>query len=174
MRCILTITDSIKNIRWPVLLTLTVALILVLGALTARSVVRAMDRDGGNSTAGSASIPSSIEPLLAGENRAEPGDVVFLNKVRLQAGPKPGIVIVSSDKGTRMLVIWQSAGSTAAQPPSVANIEGQVRRLPSAAVLRKDWKLNNDEIRSFSQQQIYIAAEYIKGRGPEGKSDKGE
>jgi hypothetical protein len=167
----LTIPDNIKNVRWPILLTLTVTLILGLGGLAARSVVRAMDRDNGNSTVGSASIPSNIEPLLAGENRAEPGDVVFLNKVRLQAGPKPGIVIISGDKGVRMLATWQSAGSTATQPPSVANIEGQVRRLPSATVLRKDWKLNNDEIRSFSPQQIYIAAEYVKGRGQESKGE---
>ncbi len=167
----MTIPDSIKNIRWPVLLTLTVMSILVLGGLAARSVVRAMDHDSGNSTVGSASIPSSIEPLLAGENKAEPGDVVFLSKVRLQAGPKPGIVMVSGEKGVRMLVTWQSAGSTASQPPNVANIEGQVRRLPSAAVLRKDWKLNNDEIRSFSQQQIYIAAEYVKERGQESKGE---
>jgi hypothetical protein len=108
------------------------------------------------------STPSSLAALLETPAQFLVGDVVFLNDVHLEEGPKPDIFLVSGAHGIRMLVVSDDEKST--RKPGIADIRGEIRRLPSAQILRKQWRLSRDEAEHFADQQIYIAAEYVKGQ----------
>lgn len=107
------------------------------------------------------SVPSAKGSLLIGSTSAEIGDAVFLNNVQLQAGPKPGLFVVSGARGVRMLVSLEATKEFQLVPGTV-DVKGTIRRLPAFEVLRKGWKLSIDEVHSFGKQQVYIAADYVK------------
>ena len=125
-----------------------------------RVIVNDMDFSSGEAT----SPPSCIRPLLAGDVAAEIGDMVFLNDVRLKAGPEPQLFIVSGAEGTQMLIRLDSSNGSIRATPMKVDIKGLLRRLPAPGMLRKEWKLTKRQIHFFGHQQIYIAAEYAKGQ----------
>jgi hypothetical protein len=105
-------------------------------------------------------IPSSLATLVAIKANSNLGEVVFLNDVKVEGRPKPGIFIVRGTEGNRILVVaedWQATSGF-----SNADVRGQIRKLPSMSALRKQWRLSKEQAQEFSEQQIYIAAEYIK------------
>jgi hypothetical protein len=132
-----------------------------------RLVNVAIANDLGFSTAQARSTSSAIGSLLVGNPSAEIGDAVFLNDVRLQAGPKPDLFVVSGAKGVRMLVSLESPQGFQFVPGSF-DIKGTIRRLPTLEVLRKEWRLSKDEVHFFRKQQVYIAADYIREQGGKG------
>ena len=132
-----------------------------------RVIVNDVDFSSGQS----ATTPSSIRPLLAGDVAAEIGDMVFLNDVRLQAGPQPQLFIVSGAEGTQMLIRLDSANRSIGAVAMKVDIKGMLRRLPAPEMLRKEWKLTKNQLHLFGQQQIYIAAEYAKGQSQSKSAD---
>ncbi len=110
--------------------------------------------------------PSSIDSLLRENAKAMAGDMVYLNDVMLSAGPREGVFVVSGAMDSRMLVVFDLPNSFVHRGPITVDIKGLIRRLPSPAMLRKDWKLNKEQVRAFAGQEIYIAAEYVKEQHP--------
>jgi hypothetical protein len=88
------------------------------------------------------------------------GDLVFLNDVKVEPGPKAGIFIVRGAQGNRMLVVTDD--QKGARGFSKADVRGQIRKLPPWATLRKEWRLSKEQALHLSHDHIYIAAEYIK------------
>ena len=164
-------SNKIKE-HLPTLISLVTPLLLCVGVVAAlwgadRVLVSAMDY----SSAGGASTPSCISSLLAGDVAAEIGDMVFLNDVRLQAGPSPQLFVVSGAKGTRMLIALDAAEGPRQAEPMTVDIKGLIRRLPASAILRRQWKLTKDQIQHFGPQQIYIAAEYARGQNQDARAN---
>ncbi|MGA9815185.1 MAG: hypothetical protein WBQ64_20555 [Terriglobales bacterium] len=110
--------------------------------------------------------PSSIDSLLGENAKAMLGDMVYLNDVLLTAGPTKDVFVVSGAMNSRMLVVFELPNSLVGRAPVTVDIKGLIRRMPSPAMLRKDWKLSKDQVRAFSSQEIYIAAEGVKEQHP--------
>jgi hypothetical protein len=139
-----------------------VTLLLCVGFIGARRLISAaIENDIDFSPSEGSSPPSAIGSLLAGNTSAEIGDVVFLNNVRLRAGPTPDLFVVSGGKGVRMLVVLEGTKEFRAVSGDV-DIRGTIRQLPALQVLRKGWKLSKDQLYFFGKQQVYIAAESVK------------
>ncbi len=146
----------------PSLIVVAIAFLLCIGFIAARRLINvAIANDVGFSPVEGNTAPSAIGSLLVGNISAEIGDAVFLNNVRLQAGPKPNLFVVSGVKGIRMLVSLESPKEFQAVPGSV-DIKGTLRQLPALEVLRKGWRLTKDQVHFFGKQQVYIAADYVK------------
>lgn len=120
----------------------------------------AMENDTDFSADKDRTIPSALGSLLVGTS-AEVGDIVFLSNVRLQAGPKPELFVVSGASGTRILVSLETPKQSKLVPGNV-DLRGTIRRLPGLEVLRKTWRLSKDQADFFGSEQFYIAADYIK------------
>ncbi|MGC2195581.1 MAG: hypothetical protein WA628_12960 [Terriglobales bacterium] len=144
------------------LVVLAITLLLCIGFVAARGLINAaMGNDVQFSPAQGSSTPSAIGSLLAGNTSAEIGDMVFLNNVRLQAGPTPDLFVVSGRRGAQMLMSLEASKEFQAVPGDV-DIKGTIRRLPALEVLRKGWRLSKDQLHFFGRQHVYIAAEYVK------------
>ena len=61
-----------------------------------------------------------------------------------------------------MLVVPDLPNSFADRALLTVDIRGLIRPLPSRIVLRKDWKLNEQQVHVFGREQIYIVAESVK------------
>lgn len=108
----------------------------------------------------SVSPPSCLLSLLDSNIDREIGDMVFLNDVTIRNGPTSRIFVAGGAQGTQLLVATEDAEPINGKV-RVVDIKGILRRLPNHATLRKTWKLTQDQIHSFGQQKIYLAAEYI-------------
>ena len=106
------------------------------------------------------STPSSLVPLLSTPIRKLVGDAVFLNDVQLKKGPKPGIFFAEGVHGRQMLVLSDDKKSSGTF--GKVDIKGQIRRLPEAQMLRKEWHLTARQVKSLQNQNLYISAEYIE------------
>jgi hypothetical protein len=123
-------------------------------------------RERSLASAAASNTPSSIDSLLSENAKAILGDMVFLNDVVLTAGPKKGVFVVSGAMNSRMLVVFDLPNSLVGRSPVTVDIKGLIRRLPSSATLRKNWKLSQDQLHAFAGQEIYIAAENVKEQHP--------
>jgi len=70
-----------------------------------------------------------------------------------------------------MLVVSEDGLLPVERTPAIVDIKGQLRRLPSSAILRKQWKLSTDQVSIFGRQQSYIAADYIRAQDHSAKAD---
>lgn len=70
-----------------------------------------------------------------------------------------------------MLVVSESSVLPTTRAPIAVDIKGRIRTLPSLAILKRQWKLTEDQIQSFGRQQAYIAAESIYEQKPGAKTD---
>jgi hypothetical protein len=130
---------------------------------------RDVERFAGLTTSGNADTPSSLAPLLSGQVEPMIGDVVFLNDVRVKPGPKSDIFVVSGSARKHMLVV--SDNTKHASALRRVDIKGQIRRLPTEWTLRREWHLTPEQARSFGEQQIYVAAEYMRKQHEPASSD---
>ena len=132
------------------------------GILASRWVLNALkDQDFSLSSPNSVSTPSAVGSLLGPNPDAAVGDMIFLNDVAIQPGPRPAIFIVRGAQAHQLLVVSENAKPPTAAAP-VVDIKGTLRRLPNRSTLKKAWKLNRDEIRVFGQQRVYLAADSIR------------
>lgn len=147
---------------WSSLIVLAITFLLFIGVIASRRRIKAgIESDVGSSPVEGSSAASAIGSLLVGNTSAEIGDAVFLNDVRLQAGPKPDLFVVSGARGVRMLVSWEAAKKFQVVPSKV-DLKGTIRRLPALEVLRKGWGLSKGQALFFGTQHVYIAADYVK------------
>ena len=136
-------------------------LMCVVGAAIMWSHWDPIERDLLFSANAATATPSSITPLLGKNAAAALGDMVYLNNVLLQAGPKPNIFVISGAHKAEMLIVSDLPTSLAGRTPITVDIKGLIRRLPSRTTLRRSWKLSTDQVHAFEKQQIYIAAESV-------------
>lgn len=162
---------STKKARQPGLILLLGTTLVVISAVMVCQVVVTIGRNIGTYPDDIVSSPSAIGSLLGWSVDDEVGDMVFLNDVRLEAGLKPHVFVVSGFKGVRMLVVSGDEALPPEQRPVTVDIKGRIRQMPSLAFLQKKWKLSKDQIRIFGRQKIYIAAEYVKEQDQNAKAD---
>ena len=113
------------------------------------------------------STPSSVATLLGKNAHAAVGDMVYLNEVVLRPGPKPNLFVISGAKNERMLVFSDLPNSFVDHTALTVDIKGLIRPMPSRTTLRKTWKLNQEQLRFFGNQGVYIAAESVKQQSTE-------
>jgi hypothetical protein len=140
---------------------LGIAVLLGSGIFVGWRVVDEAVADVYFSTATTHASSSSINSLLIDNVTAEIGDMVFLNDVKLAAGPKGRLFVISDSGGKRMLVALKGAQKLTEPLPLVVDIKGIIRSLPAPQILRREWMLSKEQIEAFGPQHIYIDAEYI-------------
>lgn len=108
----------------------------------------------------STSTPSALTALLSTDVDSSMGDFVFLSGVNLESNPAQRVFIISGSQGNRAIVVSDQASY--AHLESRMDITGQIRRLPSSGVMRKQWGLSQAQIRRFTREHFYIAANELK------------
>jgi len=98
---------------------------------------------------------------LTGDPRAETGDMVFLNDVKLKPGPQPQLFIAIGAKGKKLLVRWEAKKQAGQPSPQIVDIKGIVRQIPIPRILHTEWLLSKKEMEALEGQGIYIAAESV-------------
>ena len=154
-----------RKVYWPPLILLTITLLLSGGVIAAwRAVDEAIASGADFSTYEGPTTASRLAPLLISNVSAEIGDMVFLNDVRLDAGPKPKLFVVTGSNGLRMLVTFETNNGANQPLPKNVDLKGTICRLPAPRILRKEWMLSKDQIDRFRRQGVYIAAESTRGQ----------
>lgn len=104
---------------------------------------------------------SCLASLLTNDPRAETGDMVFLNDVKLKPGPQPQLFIAIGAKGRRLLVRWEAKKQAGQPSPQIVDIKGTIRLMPTPRILHTEWLLSKKEIELLGRQSVYIAAESV-------------
>ena len=102
--------------------------------------------------------PSSLTPLL--NDDAAAGDQVFLNEVHLIPAATDEAFLARGARGKYVLVIAEGK-PVSIDDPTVANVQGVVRTLPSKAKLTREWKLTKKELSLIAGEEYYIDAQRI-------------
>ena len=142
-------------------LTLTISLLLGAGVVAGRQLVNHAAYYT-EFSASPAAAASRIAPLLNGFTARDFGDVVFLNDVALNAGPRPELFIVADNTGTQMLVAWDAPKGFQYSNSTTVDVQGTLRQLPTAEVLEKVWKLTKNQAEALVKQKVYISAESVQ------------
>ena len=157
--------ESSRKIYRPLLILLALAIPICGGAIAAwRAINRVTASEIDFSTEDVPTTESSLGPLMGENVSVEIGDMVFLNHVGLDVGPKPDLFVVSGSKGVRMLVTIETDHRPSLPLPRVVDVKGIVRRLPAPRILRKEWMMSKEEIDRFEREGVYIAAASIRSK----------
>ena len=147
-----------RNRRAWILAAVAVA-VLVVGGL---AILMWPDEDSGGPAPAETSrrelAPSSFTSLLDREPRA--GELIFLNDVHLAPGARKNQYFARGAGGNYLLVV-ASTEPVSVHHSTRADVRGFIRHLPSKRILKRAWKLNNDQLKLISGQSIYIAADQI-------------
>ena len=108
--------------------------------------------------------PMRLNSLVAGNNRAAAGEIVYLTRVLLTPGPAPKIFFLTGSQGTQILTVAEGA-HVVATPGQMVNVRGTIRNTPSITALRKQWKLSLADARRVSEIPIYIESDFIRESG---------
>ena len=147
-----------RRVLWPILIVVAVILVGAIEAWrTADSYAAEMDLLSEDIPA----TASCLASLLTGDPRAEAGDMVFLNDVKLKPGPQPQLFIAIGAKGQRLLVRWEAKDQAGQPSPQIVDIKGIVRQMPTPRILHTEWLLSKKEIEVLGRQGVYIAAESV-------------
>jgi hypothetical protein len=110
--------------------------------------------------------PMKLSPLIAGNNRATGGELVYLTRVLLKPGPAPKVFFLTGSHGTQILTVADAA-HVVATPGQMVDVRGIVRSTPPIAILRKQWNLSPRQAKLVSQNPIYIESNLIRESGDE-------
>jgi hypothetical protein len=113
-----------------------------------------------NASNATVDAPSAVDSLLAAKTDDIVGQMVFLNNVTVAPGARPDVFFAIGSQGKKILVIGRAQGPIAAN--AKVDVQGAIRKVPSARVLRTDWQLSRAEVRLVTEQGIYIAADRIR------------
>ena len=150
-----------RRALWPISIVVAVTFVVSVGAIEAW---RTADSYAAEMDLLSEDIPataSCLASLLTGDPRAEAGDMVFLNDVKLKPGPQPQLFIAIGAKGQRLLVRWEAKDQAGQPSPQIVDIKGIVRQMPTPRILHTEWLLSKKEIEVLGRQSLYIAAESV-------------
>ena len=135
-----------------------VSVIAIVGWRTAESYAAEMDLSSEDVPA----TASCLTSLLTGNTRAEIGDMVFLNDVKLKPRPQAHLYIAIGANGGRLLVRWEAKEQAEQRTPKIDDIKGIVRQMPTPRILHTEWLLSKKESEILGRQSVYIAAESVK------------
>jgi hypothetical protein len=109
-------------------------------------------------------VPTQVGLLFSYDNVNDVlNHIVFFNDVHLEAGPADNVYYAVGAAGHRVLVISEGSKAPSSENAEV-NIKGTVRQLPSAATMKKKWKLDKDELAAAQKEGVYIEANEIIAR----------
>lgn len=148
--------------RWRMLILLAaifvVAVVAIVGWRTAKSYAGEMDLSSEDVPA----TASCLTSLLTDNTRAEIGDMVYLNDVKLKPGPQAHLFIAIGANGGHLLVRWEAQEQAGQPPPKLVDIKGIIRKMPTPRSLHSEWMLSKKESEILGRQSVYIAADSIK------------
>jgi len=137
---------------------LVVSVVAIVGWRTAESYAAEMDLSSDDVPA----TASCFTSLLTDNTRAEIGDMVFLNDVKLKPGPRARLFIAIGANGGRLLVRWEAPEQAGEPTPEIVDIKGIIRQMPTPRILHTEWMLTKKESEILGRQGVYIAAESVK------------
>jgi hypothetical protein len=108
--------------------------------------------------------PMRLSSLIAGNNRARGGELVYLARVLLKPGPTPQVFFLTGSHGTQILAVAGTA-HVVATPGQIVDVRGIIRSTPPISVLRRQWKLGPRQAKLVSQNPIYIEPNLIRESG---------
>jgi hypothetical protein len=111
-----------------------------------------------------ASSPMQVGPLITGKDKATVGELVYLRRVLLKAGPAPKMFFLTGSKGAQILTVTEGA-HVIASPGNRVDVQGTIHSTPSVATLRKQWKVSLADAKRISETPIYIQCEFIRENG---------
>jgi hypothetical protein len=111
-----------------------------------------------------ASYPMQLSPLIAGNDKATVGELVYLTRVLLKPGPAPKVFFLAGSQGTQILTVAEAA-HVRAKPGQMVDVRGTIRSTPPVGTLRKQWKLGPADAKAVSQSPIYIESNFIRESG---------
>jgi hypothetical protein len=150
-----------RRASWPILFVVAVILVASVGAIEAWRTADSYAAEADLSSEDVPATASCLASLLTGDPRAETGDMVFLNDVKLKPGPKPQLFIAIGAKGDRLLVRWEGKRQTDQPTPVIVDITGIIRQMPTPRILHTEWLLSKKEIEVVGRQSVYIAAQSV-------------
>jgi hypothetical protein len=116
-------------------------------------------------------VPASsrIGPFLKEiQGKAVYGELVFLNDVKLEAGPKKNILYVLGKNGVRLLVLAESSRWIPGEPDDLHDVTGSLQNPPATSYMRRNWGLSKAEAETVREQGVYLLANAIR----EGQRDR--
>lgn len=146
---------------WSILIVVAVILVAAVGAIEAWCTADSYAAEIDLSSEDIPTTASCLASLLTGDPRAETGDMVFLNNVKLSPGPQPQLFIATGAKGKRLLVRWEAKKQAGQPTPQTVDIKGIIRQMPTPRILHTEWLLSKKEIEVLGRQSVYIAAESV-------------
>jgi hypothetical protein len=108
--------------------------------------------------------PMRLRPLIAGNDRAKSGELVYLTRVLLKPGPTPKVFFLAGSQGTQILTVAEAV-HVVATPGERVDVRGTIRSTPSVRILRKQWKFSAADTKLVSQVPIYIESTSIRESG---------
>jgi hypothetical protein len=109
-------------------------------------------------------LPDAGCPLITGKDKATVGELVYLRRVLLKAGPAPKMFFLTGSKGAQILTVTEGA-HVIASPGNRVDVQGTIHSTPSVATLRKQWKVSLADAKRISETPIYIQCEFIRENG---------
>ncbi|MGE5113397.1 MAG: hypothetical protein ACM3JB_21235 [Acidobacteriaceae bacterium] len=115
------------------------------------------------------STSSRIGPFLKQiQGKAIYGQLVFLNDVRLEPGPKKNIFYVLGKNSVRLLVLAESSHWSPGKPDDLHDVTGSLQDPPATSYMRRNWGLSKAEAETVREQGVYLLANAIR----EGQRDQ--
>ena len=154
-----------RRALWPISIVVAVILVASVGAIQAWRTADSYAAEMDLSSEGIPATASCLASLLTDDPRAETGDMVFLNDVKLRPGPESQLFIATGAKGERLLVRWEAKKQAGQPSPQIADIKGIIRQMPTPRILHTEWLLSKKEIEVLGRHSVYIAAESVTKQG---------
>lgn len=110
------------------------------------------------------SSPMRVGPLITGKDKATVGELVYLRRVLLKAGPAPKVFFLTGSQGAQILTVAEGA-HVIATPGNTVDVQGTIHSTPSVAALLKQWKVSLADARRISDIPIYIESDFIRESG---------
>ena len=106
---------------------------------------------------------SRIGPFLE-QIKGKPvyGQLVFLNDVKLEAGPKENVAYVLGKNDVRLLVVTDSSRWSPGEPNDLHDVTGSLQDPPSTSYMRRNWGLSKAEAQTVREQGVYLHANTIR------------
>jgi hypothetical protein len=111
-----------------------------------------------------ASSPMQVAPLITGKDKAMVGELVYLRRVLLKAGPAPKMFFLTGSKGAQILTVAEGV-HVIATPGNTVDVQGTIHSTPSVTTLRKQWKVSLADAKRISEIPIYIESDFIRESG---------
>ena len=144
------------------LLAAVVIAILATGVIAAFGSLREMVAATAPDSHEGLTPPTDVTSLLRPDPlRSSIGEFVFLNDVRLEAGPAPSLFYAIGASHNKVLVQFGSNKVASGKHSSRMNIQGVIHGMPNPSLARSEWGLSKKASRELAGQPFYIVAKEI-------------